>query len=163
MTTDEPRGFPESPNAERALTTGAIIAVVAGAVSLANWIGAGASPATFASAATVPAGAFAAGVALRGLGGALTRFTRRAGISALGDVGAFLIFVAIVVIVGTPGDSSGSVALGALIVLAFGLPVVAVLSFISTAIARHRRTRLSAYVAASLFAVVALSGYGATG
>lgn len=161
MSNSEPR--PQSPmsSAEHILTAGAAVAVTAGVISLVGWAAAGASPATFSSAAMVAMSAFAAGAGVRGLGGLITRFSHRVGIILLGDLGAVLTAAVVVLAVGVLHDSSGSGILTVVTTLGFLLPAVAVLSPLVALATRHTRVRQALYAGALLLFVVSLVGYGA--
>lgn len=161
MSTSEPRLRPQVSSTEHVLTAGAAVAVIAGVVSLVTWAAAGASQATFSSAATAAMSAFATGAGLRALGGLITRFSRRVGIILLGDLGAVLIAAAVVLAASVLHDSSGSGTLTVVTTLGFLLPVVAVLSPLVALVTHHARVRLVVYAGALLLFAVGLVGYGA--
>ena len=68
MSNGEPRRLPAASHAERALTLGALLAILAGFAEAGTWLGTGASPESFAYSSFVPSGAFVPGVAVRALG-----------------------------------------------------------------------------------------------
>lgn len=162
MVNSEPRLLPQVSTAERILTAGAAVAIIAGVISLLTWVMAGGSLATFSSAATAAMSAFAAGAGIRVLGGLITRFSRRVGIILLGDLGAVLVAATIVLTSSVLHDPSGSGILTVVTSLGFLLPAVAVLSPLVSFLTRSSNARRVLYAVATLFFLVALFGYGAS-
>lgn len=75
MSISETRQRSQVLSAEHVLTAGAAVTVIASVISFVSWAVAGASLATFSSAATAAMSAFAAGAGIRALGGLITRFS----------------------------------------------------------------------------------------